>query len=40
MDDEFEGWLREDCFIEGTRLGNVLHYDEIEFVFRKFGMVI
>ena len=40
MDDEFEGWLRDDCFIEGTRLGNVLHYDEVELVIGNSGVII
>ena len=38
VDDEFEGWLGLNCFIECTWLGNVLDDHEIELVLRYIWM--
>jgi hypothetical protein len=40
MDNNFEGWVGDDCFVESTRLSNVFNYDKVEPIFGKFGVIV
>ena len=40
MNYDFERRVRLDCLVECSWFGNVLHYNEIEFVFGDFGVIV